>query len=70
MLEFFCVNERVNELIRECATKCVSVNEGLRYCVCVCDYVHMLVSERVSLYFCVNLFYFNLKTFIIFFFII
>jgi hypothetical protein len=56
--------------MRECASKCVSVNEGVRYCVCVCEYVHMLVSERVSLYFCVNLFYFNLKTFIIFFVII
>jgi hypothetical protein len=47
--------------MRECASKCVSVNEGVRYCVCVCEYVHMLVRERVSLYFCVNMFYFNLK---------
>ena len=39
----------------------VSVNEGVRYCVCVCEYVQMLVSERVSLYFCVDMFYLNLK---------
>ena len=55
-----CVNACVNELMRECVSKCVSVNEGVRYCVCVCEYVHMLVSERVSLYFCVDMFYLNL----------
>ena len=32
--------------MRECASKCVSVHEGVRFCVCVCEYVHMLVSER------------------------
>ena len=47
--------------MRECASKCVSVHEGVRFCVCVCEYVHMLVSERVSLYICVDMFYFNLK---------